>query len=129
MKKRLFCLLFVFVCLLFASCSSSAADQIHPDYYAAGKDALGIAEAYLASKIDLSEAKQRIESISSALDSLPLLPENDPQYEQSDLVRLYTSAVCNSFGLQQSENRTLQLQEDLQEYTARLNELLGLVSR
>lgn len=128
MKKRFVCLLFVFVCLL-SSCSSASGESVHPDYYEVGTQALGVAEAYLANRIDLSEAKQRIETISSALDSLPLLPENDPQYEQSDLVQLYASAVCNSFGLQRSEERTLQLQEDLRKYTARLNDLLGLSSR
>lgn len=123
--KKLIVLLLAAV-LLLTACSSSAADKIDPDYYQAGKDALGIAQAYLADRITLAEAKEKAAELEKTLDALRLIPEKDPMFELSDTVKLYANSVCLHLAMQTSETRTLQLHEDLEKYAARLEELLGL---
>lgn len=124
MKKLI--VLLLAAAILLTACSSSPADKIDPDYYQAGKDALGIAQAYLADRITLSEAKEKAKELEKTLDALRLIPEKDPMFEQSDIVKLYANSVCLHLAMQTSETRTLQLHEDLEKYAARLEELLGL---
>lgn len=118
----LVCLLFV---SFFVSCSSPA-DKIDPQYYALGKEMLGLADAFLADEISLEDAKARAESIYTRLEALPLLPKNDPQYEETDRVSLYISGMCLSFATTHREDRTLALRDDLNNYGERLKAALGL---
>lgn len=122
--KKLVCLALALV-LLLAACSS-AADKIDPEYYEVGKQALAVAEAYLADRIDLEEAKERIEKVKDDLDELPLIPEKDATYQQSDKVALYVDAIYYAFAFQESTKWTIQLHEDLQKYVEYLGKTIGL---
>lgn len=118
----LVCLLFV---SFFVSCSSPA-DKIDPEYYALGKEMVGLSDAFLADEISLEDAKARAESISNRLEALPLLPKDDPQYDETDRVSLYISGMCLSFATTHREDRTLSLREDLEKFGPKLRSILGL---
>ena len=117
-------LAFVLLLSLLSACSSEP--KIDPQYYEAGKQALAIAEAYLADRIDLAGAKARAAKLQETLDALPLIPENDPTYEQSENVILSAEMICFSFRMQNSDKYTLALHEELEQQVKYLNSVLGL---
>lgn len=125
--RKILC--FFLVCLLFVSffvSCSSPADKIDPQYYALGKEMVGLADAFLADEVSLEDAKARAESIYTRLEVLPLLPKGDPQYEETDRVSVYVTHLCLVFESTTREDRTLALREDLGKYGPKLRSILGL---
>lgn len=125
MKKLLCCLLVaLFVFLLFAC--SSPADEIDPQYYALGKEVVGLSDAYLAHEITLSDAQERADALITRLEALPLLPMSDPLYDKSDRVKLYASHLSYSFSLATRQDFIDALHNDLDRDLPILKKLLGL---
>lgn len=114
--------------LVFAlsSCSASQESKIDPAYYAQCKQVLAIGEGYLSGNLSLSEARTRAAEVSDALDALPLIPEGDPLYKETDHAGLYARQILFELEMQNSETRTLQLHEDLRKYLPLLAKVLGL---
>lgn len=125
MKKSLALLLVPLVLLSLIGCGKTQQEKIHPQYYELGKEALGLAEAYLDGSISLADAKTRAESIDARLDALPLIPKEDPLYEKSHDVAITVSLFCSSFSLAK-EGRDLALRETLTDYSPLLAKDLGL---
>lgn len=125
-RQKILALLLALVLLLSLLSACSSEPKIDPQYYEAGKQALAIAEAYLSDRIDLAEAKSRAAQLEETLDALPLIPENDPTYKQSEKVILSADMICFSFSMQNSEKYTLALREELERQVKYLNSVLGL---
>lgn len=121
--RKIFALMLALL-LLLAGCSSKP--KIDPQYYEAGKQALAIAEAYLADRIDLAEAKSRAAQLEETLDALPLLSEKDPAFEQSDKVLLYANSICSRFYMQGSDKYDAALRQELEKIVKYLPGILGL---
>lgn len=124
--KTISLLLILALLLPVCGCGKSQEDKIDPQYYALGKEMLGLAEAFLDDSISLADAKARAESIESRLNALPLIPKEDPLFDETDRLTVYVVHLCLSFASTSREDRTLALRNELEKYVGTLQSILGL---
>lgn len=121
------CLLLVFALLLpVCGCSKSQEEKIDPQYYALGKEMLGVCESFLDGSIPLKDAKARAESINARMEELPLIPKEDPLFEETDRLQVYITHLYLSFSTTSLGDSILPLKETIVKYSPTLAEILGL---